>query len=67
MEELKGFDLFANCSDSHEHQVHSSTLFVPLKHFFDDLFGDILFQQVQYTPNVLSIFDWKYSVLHFAR
>ena len=21
----------------------------------------------RYTPNVLSIFDWKYSVLHFAR
>ena len=45
-EELKGFDLFADCSDSHEHWVQSSTLFVLLKHFFDDLFGDILLQQV---------------------
>ena len=46
MEELKGFNLFADCSDSHEHRVHNGTLFVLLKHFFDDLFGDILFQQV---------------------
>ena len=45
-EELKGFDLFADCSDSHEHWIHSSALFVLLKHFFNDLFGDILFQQV---------------------
>ena len=46
MEELKGFDLFADCSDSHEHWVHSGTSFVLPKHFFNELFGDILFQQV---------------------
>ena len=43
-EELKGFNLFANCSDGRERWVHSSASFVLSKHFLDDLFGDILFQ-----------------------
>ena len=45
-EELKGFDLFANCSDSREHRIYSSTLFVLLEDCFNDLFEDILLQQV---------------------
>ena len=41
---LKGFDLFSNCLDSHEHWVHSRTPFVLPEDFFDDLFGDVLLQ-----------------------
>ena len=48
MEKLKGFNLFANCLDSCEHQIYSGTSFVLPEDFFDDLFGDILLQQLYF-------------------
>ena len=44
IKKLKGFNLFSNCSDSHEHQFHSRTPFVPPEDSFNDLFGDVLLQ-----------------------